>query len=1010
VPALTSTYKYMYTCDQVKYSDNTYTWTSVVLDNAITNLTQRMTQAELDLQPDSITAKVASTDTFTTIEQFNNLEIGGRNILLNTSSKQANIDKMRMTYATFVTEDDKSVFKLTGNNALHIFNNTGVWDCMSEKLKANTTYTYSAWIKVSGSGAVNFNFNSFGHFNVSNANSTASDKTHEDVVNARIYRPSTFNKGEWTKISITFTTNALDGSAFGVYPIYNTGASTIAYMYGFKLEEGNRATDWSPAPEDAADFVAIGGENILTGTNQGTNRWYQVVGSKWKQATLENVSWLGVNALKVTSNGVNDSSSTSTYHVLYYSRSGGFAQYLDADEEYTISFDSTYKHTSIRLQQTNASNNIVNTKGAITLSATQKTDVNGQTYWHLVGTFKTKADLTQISSIGNTVVYIDNIPYFETAGNVYKYANLKLEKGNKDTSWTPSPDDLNATAQGYANTAQTSAVNTAKSYTDAQLQITSSSILSTVEQGYTTKTEFSNLQIGGENRFAMSELLPSSKWTFESSTGAGTGIASISGLNARIYQLPSNGYWEWKSNTDYTISIEAKDTGSGNKLRIHAVGLGASYWKEYELTSDWKRYVLTVTAPSTGIVANGSISFYCASSGSIQVRKPKVEYGNRVTDWSPASEDMSSKSEVQQLSNMVAVKVNSSGRLVTAALGVDPASATSYFKVKADDIDIISNGNIQLTGKSIGITSTNFSVTASGSITAKAGTIGGWSIDSEKLYKSGTVSGTTYASYLKANELKISAGLSTLTELEQTVIRSGYIQLIGQAGNPMKNIIIDGAGEESPGTGIGYIQTPRLVTSLIEPQVDNEINIAGALLCNSNKNCYVIGALQLGSASSSLNCGIDIFGGGNPYIDFHLNHSSADFTARIVHRAVSNTNYIDFIASSSTWIDCRAKSFANQSSKYVKDNIKDISDEEAKKILELRPVSFDYKYGGDPDQRGLIAEEVYDILPNMVIGAPKEFNAEEPWDTPSIDYSKFVPYLIKMIQVQQREIDILKSK
>lgn len=97
------------------------------------------------------------------------------------------------------------------------------------------------------------------------------------------------------------------------------------------------------------------------------------------------------------------------------------------------------------------------------------------------------------------------------------------------------------------------------------------------------------------------------------------------------------------------------------------------------------------------------------------------------------------RSEITQLSNKVAVKVNSSGRLVTAELGVDPSSATSYVKVKADDIDIISNGNIQLTGKSIGISSTNFSVTAAGvvtcsNITATGGKIGGWKIASWGLY------------------------------------------------------------------------------------------------------------------------------------------------------------------------------------------------------------------------------------------------------------------------------------
>lgn len=53
-----------------------------------------------------------------------------------------------------------------------------------------------------------------------------------------------------------------------------------------------------------------------------------------------------------------------------------------------------------------------------------------------------------------------------------------------------------------------------------------------------------------------------------------------------------------------------------------------------------------------------------------------------------------------------------------------------------------------------------------------------------------------------------------------------------------------------------------------------------------------------------------------------------------------------------------------------------------------------------------------DVLPNMVTVPDdyEQFNPDEPWCTPSIDYSKFVPYLIKMIQIQQAEIDELKRR
>ena len=56
------------------------------------------------------------------------------------------------------------------------------------------------------------------------------------------------------------------------------------------------------------------------------------------------------------------------------------------------------------------------------------------------------------------------------------------------------------------------------------------------------------------------------------------------------------------------------------------------------------------------------------------------------------------------------------------------------------------------------------------------------------------------------------------------------------------------------------------------------------------------------------------------------------------------------------------------------------------------------------------------LLPK-VVSMPDDY-VEEDFDIskgihqslPSVDYAKFVPYLIKMVQIQQKEIDILKSK
>lgn len=44
IPTLTTTYKYLYTCDQIKYTNNTYTWSTVVLNNALTEMKSSISQ------------------------------------------------------------------------------------------------------------------------------------------------------------------------------------------------------------------------------------------------------------------------------------------------------------------------------------------------------------------------------------------------------------------------------------------------------------------------------------------------------------------------------------------------------------------------------------------------------------------------------------------------------------------------------------------------------------------------------------------------------------------------------------------------------------------------------------------------------------------------------------------------------------------------------------------------------------------------------------------------------
>lgn len=90
------------------------------------------------------------------------------------------------------------------------------------------------------------------------------------------------------------------------------------------------------------------------------------------------------------------------------------------------------------------------------------------------------------------------------------------------------------------------------------------------------------------------------------------------------------------------------------------------------------------------------------------------------------------------------------------------------------------------------------------------------------------------------------------------------------------------------------------------------------------------------------------------------------------------------------------------SSRKIKKNIEPIEDSE--KILELQAVSFDYiNEEVGTDRRGFIAEDVAEVLPNLVQPESEGHNA-------SLDYIGMIPYLQDIIKKQEERIKTLEEK
>lgn len=96
------------------------------------------------------------------------------------------------------------------------------------------------------------------------------------------------------------------------------------------------------------------------------------------------------------------------------------------------------------------------------------------------------------------------------------------------------------------------------------------------------------------------------------------------------------------------------------------------------------------------------------------------------------------------------------------------------------------------------------------------------------------------------------------------------------------------------------------------------------------------------------------------------------------------------------------------SDKRLKTKINAIDDKSTQKLRLLNPVTYYWntegkaKGGNDKLQYGLIAQEIEKVFPEMVNTDEKGYK--------SVNYIELIPVLLKAIQEQQKEIEILKSK
>jgi hypothetical protein len=125
--------------------------------------------------------------------------------------------------------------------------------------------------------------------------------------------------------------------------------------------------------------------------------------------------------------------------------------------------------------------------------------------------------------------------------------------------------------------------------------------------------------------------------------------------------------------------------------------------------------------------------------------------------------------------------------------------------------------------------------------------------------------------------------------------------------------------------------------------------------------------------------------------------TSANTADKVVKRDSSG----NFAAGTVTVTSLVATSITETSSITLKENINPISNA-LDSVLSLNGVTYDRKDGVYKNEAGLIAEDVFKILPNLVT-LNKEGNPD------GINYTKLTAYLIEAVKELKNELDSLKG-
>lgn len=645
--------------------------------------------------------------TYVTKDDFNGLEIGGRNLLLYSQTVRAHNDYYNVGWLT----DEVETFN--GCPVWSVKNQWGKlgWSFKSHVIdrglvKVGDTLTYSLYAKTN------------------NASGKRIACSYRFKGNAQGYwfNDSAFNVDtSWARYSVTFTVTK-DMLATDTY-MNEIGFGETASMSGDdkvyyacpKLERGTKATDYTPAPEDNE----INGQNLVSNLpsnwEQGGINGGQAVGSTYasiKSSTAYRIRIKDIFSVSgnitVSAGGTTTNSSKETlsfYGTLYDAKKGLLRETGWKSFPSTINCGDA-KYMSIILRW-----------GDGTKTQIAPSDISQICLKIERGTSATPFTLAP-EDVNGKIVNVETI-----ANQTAKKFEWIVKGGDKSSSMVLTDDFLNIVANKI----------------NLKGKVTFESLSSDAknEIGKVAQSKVDGLEIGGRNLLVQKNITQG----YLSTDGKGSFIGSGGGDQ-------TSDWIDVSGNKYITITLYEDFTNTNNSGR----------YCEYDADKNCINTVVYNPRQKSSIIIElkSNTKYIRVTAIECKTRRYKIEAGNKATDWTPAPEDYLPQADLVSNWTTNTTWIDG-GKIYTGSITADKIAANSITadKIATDAIksrNYISSGGTQ--GSFLNLSDGSFqspnlswdsngnliakNANLSGEITATNGSIAGWTIISNKMYTTGS--------------------------------------------------------------------------------------------------------------------------------------------------------------------------------------------------------------------------------------------------------------------------------